>query len=96
MIVIPEHALSVSRRFTHTTVQVVSAARQVNARLLAAFDAINALLVARGRWVTSAFDLRDLFVFSGLGAAWYGLSQVSSPAAWVVVGVALFWLGVRK
>jgi hypothetical protein len=42
------------------------------------------------------FDLRDAFVFGGLGAVAYGLAQMYPPAAWIVPGVACFWLGVRK
>ena len=43
-----------------------------------------------------AIDLRDLFVFGGLGCAVYGVAGYSVPAAWIVAGVALFSLGVRK
>jgi len=46
--------------------------------------------------IAKAFDLQDLFVFGGLGCVGYGIWQVYPPAAWVVVGVALFWLGVRS
>lgn len=41
-------------------------------------------------------DLRDLFAFGGLAAACYGIAQIHAPAAWIVGGVALFWLGVRR
>ena len=41
-------------------------------------------------------DLRDVITFGGLGAACYGISLLSVPAAWIVGGAALFWLGVRK
>lgn len=40
-------------------------------------------------------DLRDVFVFGGVGMVGYGISLVSPPAAWVVVGLSFFWLGVR-
>ena len=40
--------------------------------------------------------LRDVITFGGLGCACYGISQVYPPAAWVVGGVALFWLGVKE
>lgn len=43
-----------------------------------------------------AIDLRDVFVFGGLGCAVYGIAQVHSPAAWIVGGAALFWLGIKK
>lgn len=44
----------------------------------------------------AAIDLRDLFVFSGIGCVTYGLAQVYAPAAWIAAGAALFWLGVRR
>lgn len=46
--------------------------------------------------VVKFFDLRDAFVFSGMGAVYYGLFQIYPPAAWIVLGVALFWLGVKQ
>lgn len=42
------------------------------------------------------FGLRELFVFGGLASTVNGISQVSEPAAWVIGGVVLFWLGVRR
>lgn len=47
-------------------------------------------------WIRSVFDLRDAFVFGGLGAVGYGIASFSVPAACIVVGAAIFWLGVRK
>lgn len=41
-------------------------------------------------------DLRDVFVFGGLGCAVYGVSGYSVPAAWIVAGAVLFTLGVRR
>lgn len=41
-------------------------------------------------------DLRDVFAFTGLGCACYGVAQISVPAAWIVGGATLFWLGLRK
>lgn len=38
---------------------------------------------------------RDVITFSGLGCVAYGVAQFNEPAAWVVAGCALFWLGVR-
>ena len=46
--------------------------------------------------VQGEIELRDVFVFSGLGCAAYGAALVFPPAGWIVAGVALFWLGVRK
>jgi len=40
-------------------------------------------------------DLRDVVTFGGLGMVGYGPSLISPPAAWIVCGTALFWLGVR-
>jgi hypothetical protein len=47
------------------------------------------------RHVTDNIGLPELFTFGGLGCAAYGLAQIHEPSAWVVVGVALFWLGLR-
>jgi hypothetical protein len=46
--------------------------------------------------IVRSFDLRDAFVFGGLGCAVYGVAQYSHAAAWIVAGVVLFWLGVRR
>jgi hypothetical protein len=47
------------------------------------------------RDVRKLVDLRDVFVFGGIGCAAYGVGQVHPPAAWMLVGVAFFWLGSR-
>lgn len=41
-------------------------------------------------------DLRDVFVFGGLGATVYGVAGFSAPAAWIVGGVVLFVLGMKR
>jgi hypothetical protein len=41
-------------------------------------------------------DLRDLLVFGGIGCAAYGAAQIYPPAAWIIAGAAIFWLGVRR
>lgn len=41
-------------------------------------------------------DLRDCFAFGGLGLAAYGASLIYEPAAWLLAGGVLFWLGIRK
>lgn len=46
--------------------------------------------------IASLFDLRDAFVFGGLALIGIGLDQISRPAALIVVGAVLLWLGVRK
>lgn len=44
-----------------------------------------------------AFDLRDLFWLSGLGSVAWGVWQIHQPAAFIVTGAVLFWLGaIRK
>lgn len=51
------------------------------------------------KWLSSVragIELRDVFVFGGLSCVVIGTSQVYVPAAWVVAGGALFWLGVRR
>jgi hypothetical protein len=62
-------------------------------------DQSNECLVAmrrRVRGVLSAFDLRDVFVFSGLACLSYGLGQMYQPLGWIGAGAGLFWLGVRR
>lgn len=44
----------------------------------------------------AAFDLRDAFVFGGIALVGYGIGQIYAPAAYIVIGGVLFWLGVRK
>ena len=46
--------------------------------------------------IGAEIDLRDVFVFGGLACAIYGLAQIYVPAAWIVGGSVLFWLGVRR
>ena len=45
--------------------------------------------------MNNPFDLRDAFVFGGLALAGIGIGLMHLPAALIVVGAALFWLGVR-
>jgi hypothetical protein len=53
-------------------------------------------LVQKLGQAVSVFDMRDAFVFGGLGLIGYGIAQVYPPAAYIVVGVVLFWLGARR
>jgi hypothetical protein len=46
--------------------------------------------------LAAAVDLRDAFVFGGSAFVFHGLWQIYPPAAWIVAGAALFWLGVRR
>lgn len=41
-------------------------------------------------------DIRDLFCFGGLAMVGYGTHQIYPPAAWIVVGVVLYWIGIRN
>lgn len=56
----------------------------------------------RSRWrkllalVRAEIGLREVLCFGGLGCVAYGLAQVYAPAAWIVPGAALFWLGVKR
>ena len=51
--------------------------------------------ILAGLRLTWASVERDVVTFGGLGAVCYGVAQVHEPAAWIVGGCALFWLGVR-
>ncbi len=57
---------------------------------------VTAKVKATMRKIRTLFDMADAFVFGGLGCVGYGIAQVYAPLAWIVVGAALFWLGVRK
>jgi len=47
-------------------------------------------------WLSDLIDARDIVCAAGLGFIGYGIGQVSPPAAWSIVGLALFWLSVRR
>lgn len=53
-------------------------------------------LRAARSWLGNTIDLRDVIAFGGLAVGCYGIAQVYEPAAWIVGGAALFWLGVRN
>lgn len=53
-----------------------------------------ALRAARAR-LPSMLELRDVFWISGLAAVCYGTSLIYPPAAWIVGGVVIFWMGIR-
>jgi len=57
-------------------------------------------ILAFPRWFVSALakvlDLRDLFVFGGLGSVGYGIAQINGPAAWIVIGAVVFLLAIRR
>jgi hypothetical protein len=68
----------------------------VRDKIKAALQRLRAALAAGLRAVPGMVSLRDLLCFGGLGCVGYGLSLVSEPAAWCVVGAVLFWLSVRR
>jgi len=41
-------------------------------------------------------DIRDVLVFGGIVLFSYGASLIYQPSGFVVAGLALFWLGVRR
>ena len=43
-----------------------------------------------------SIDLRDVFVFGGLGIAVRGVAEFSVPTAWIVCGIVLFAMGIRR
>jgi hypothetical protein len=45
-------------------------------------------------WLVQAFDIRDLFVFSGMLLIWYGLYLWIPSVSFVVVGVLVLLLGL--
>lgn len=46
--------------------------------------------------ISKTFDLRDAFVFGGTGLIFIGTWQIYPPAAYIVTGALLFWVGIRK
>lgn len=54
------------------------------------------LLAGVTKRLAKAFDMRDLFVFGGMGFIAFGLRDVYPPAAFIVPGGILIWLGIRK
>jgi hypothetical protein len=55
-------------------------------------------LVAAGALASklgAAIDIRDRFCFGGLAMVGYGAHTIYPPAGWIVVGVVLYWIGIR-
>lgn len=46
--------------------------------------------------VSDWLELNDVFWIAGLSAVGYGVGQIYEPAAWIVCGGTLFWMGVKK
>jgi len=55
-----------------------------------------AQLGPRVKQLAAQIDLRDVFVFGGLAMVGYGVHCIYPPAAWIVVGTVLFWVGGRR
>jgi hypothetical protein len=41
-------------------------------------------------------DISDVLTFGGIGTACWGIHAIYPPAAFIVGGVAAFWLGIKK
>ena len=41
-------------------------------------------------------DVRDVIVFGSVAMIGNGIAALSPPAAWIVCGLLLFWIGVRR
>lgn len=48
------------------------------------------------RQLAALLDIRDVVTFGGLGMVGYGISLIYPPAAYIVCGAVLFWLGARS
>lgn len=53
-------------------------------------------LAAVLRLVAAVFGPRELFLFGGLASLAYGVAQVYPPAAWMVVGLVLMLMALRR
>jgi hypothetical protein len=45
--------------------------------------------------LANLLDVRDVIAFGGLAVLCYGLHLVYPPAAFIVGGAVMFWLGAR-
>jgi len=52
------------------------------------------ILWSRIEFPKDLFDIRDFFVFSGMGMLFYGLYQYSIPLSFSVCGVILMFFGL--
>lgn len=59
------------------------------------FEKIRADLCTVFTLVTK-IDLRDVFALGGLSMVGYGAHAIYAPAGWIVVGVVLCWIGMRR
>ena len=46
------------------------------------------------QFLGSLFDIRDIFVFGGLGLIWYGLHLFLPWVAWTASGIILMLIGL--
>jgi len=54
------------------------------------------IVASARRAIARTLELRDVFVFGGLGAIGFGVAQMHVPSAWIVVGGVLLLLGLRR
>ncbi len=50
----------------------------------------------RLQFLTGVIDCRDVVTFGGLALIGYGAQLIFEPAAYIIIGAGLFWLGVRR
>lgn len=46
--------------------------------------------------IQAGMDMRDIHAYGGLMMLGFGLHEISPPAAWSVLGLIVFWIGVRR
>lgn len=45
---------------------------------------------------TKMLDIRDVFIFGGVGLMACGIWQIYPPASAIISGSIFFWLGIRR
>lgn len=58
--------------------------------------ALLAAILTRGKGLAGQVELRDVFVFGGLWIGCHGVAMVNEAAAWMLCGLVLFMLGIRR
>ena len=51
---------------------------------------------AAAKVIVDEFDLREVFVFSGIALIVVGVRDFYPPAAWAIAGAMVFYLGIRR
>lgn len=57
---------------------------------------LRAVIGVNVKKVTMRFDERDVVAFTGVAFAIYGGELIFRGAGWLIGGVALYWLAVRR